>query len=402
MLCLPLLVVLIGSAHAVAAVEPSAVDEAQSFRVGLLSSPGLDGAGLLDALKLRLPGLELRTQWSVAEGQRRVFISVHPTEDGTAVRTELIAEDGRGYSRRLEVDPSDTRLIASVVANLLFSIEQQTAVADVTDVAVPQTSAPEDVQRAVAAVDVAVEPEPQPEPQRLPEPELTVEREPEPGPAPKPSEPAEPERASTAPPQPRWKVGVPLSGGLLLPIGAPRFGSLLQGGGLGLGADAEHVDGARFGLRLRYLARDRAPFRLSRLRIAVGGGYAWSVGRLDLPLRGELSIEPWWVVHEGERLPATRLGAPPAGTLALGVAARVEPSIAIPVDADPLLAVRLGLDLGLGGSFVVDDGPRVATVTSGLEDPTLDALFRVGGLELWLGARIGLVFGRSTIRAPRP
>ncbi len=360
------------------------------FGVGLLSSPGLDSNALLDALHLRLPELELRTQWSSGEGEGRVFISVRPTPDGVAVRTEVIAEDGRGYSRRLEVSPDDERRIASVLANLLFSIEEEAVAADVEDGVVPQTSAPEDVERAVASVESSPEPEPEAEPEPEPKPELTPE--PEPTPAVESRPPEEPPASPEA--SPSWRAGVVLGGGVLLPLGGPRFGPLLQGGGLALGADAEHVRGARLGVRLRYVARDLAPFRLSRLRIAVGGGYAWTFGMLELPLRGELSIEPWWVVHEGERLSATRLGAPPSGTIALGAAARFSPAIALPVDARSLLAIRFGLDLGLGGSFVVDDGARVATVVSGLDDVEQDELFRIGGVEAWLGARIGLVFGR--------
>ncbi len=380
------------------APAPSAVPEPaqptsdpMQFTVGLLSSPGLDSAALRDALHLRLPRLELRTEWAPGEGEGRVFISVRPTPDGAAVRTDVIAEDGRGYSRRLEVPPDDERRIASVLANLLFSIEEAAVPADVEDVVVPETSAAEDVDKAVESVENPETPEPRPEPQLDPEPT------PEP-PTPKPPTPSTTPEDPPTPvaPSPRWRVGVPLTGGVLLPLGGPRFGPLLQGGGLGLGVDAEHARGAQIGLRLRYLARDLAPFRLSRLRFAVGAGYGWTLGVLRLPLRGELAVEPWWVVHGGDRLSATRLGAPPGGTVALGGAVHFEPAVVLPTRAGPLQAVRLGIDLGLGGSLVVDDGARVATVTSGLEDAELDELFRVGGMELWLGARIGMVFGRRS------
>ncbi|MEM9462599.1 MAG: hypothetical protein AAGF11_51100 [Myxococcota bacterium] len=375
------------STAGVAAVAP---DDEPRFRVGLLSSLGVDAEALRDALALRLPALELRTQWSRAGGAGRVFISVRPTPDGAAVRTEVIADDGRGYSRRVDVPPDDARRIASVLANLLFSIEHQALEADVEDLEVPPTSAAEDVERAVSRLDGPATTD---TPADTPA-EMGVESEAEPEPV---TEAPDATKAPGPPlPAPRWLVVVPLSGGVLLPVGGPRFGSLLQGGGLVLGADGEHRGGARFGLRVRYLAREDGGFRLSRLRVAVGAGYGWRIGRLDLPVRGELSLEPWWVVFEGERLSATSLDAPPSGTLALGGGLRFEPSVNLPLDAGALAALRVGLALGVAGSFVIDEGARVATITSGIEADDDRALFRVGGLEVWLGGHVSLVFGRPS------
>lgn len=363
-----------------------APDDAPRFRVGLLSSSGVDAEALRDALALRMPALDLRTQWTQAGGAGRVFISVRPTPDGAAVRTEVIADDGRGYSRRVDVPPDDARRIASVLANLLFSIEHQALEADVEDLEVPRTSAAEDVERAVSRLDVPAAAETPDEAEAEPEAETEPVTE-APDVTNTPDPPSSP---------PRWLAVVPLSGGILLPVGGPRFGSLLQGGGLTLGVDAEHRGGARLGLRVRYLAREDGGFRLSRLRVAVGAGYGWQIGRLDLPLRGELSLEPWWVVFEGERLSATSLDAPASGTLALGGGLRFEPSVRLPLNAGVLTALRLGLALGVGGSFVIDEGARIATVTSGLEEDDDRALFRVGGLEVWLGGHVSLAFGRPS------
>lgn len=363
--------------------EPNAAEpEAVGFSEGLLAAPKLDESGLVAALALRLPDLKVRTQWATPPA-RAVFVSIHPSDDGATVRLELIAHDGRGYVRRLDVAATDTRGIAIGLANLLFSIEQREVVADVKDVALPESSEQEQVQQAVERL---IEPEPKAEPAAPePKPEPTTSGEPE-------SAPAE---LSDAVEPATWLGSVGVSGLALVPVGAPQVGSALGGAGASVTVDAEHRSGARFGIGLRGLARQAEGFRLSRVRVALGAGYGWRRGRLDLPLRAELSVEPWWLAFDGDRLSATDFDAPGGATVALGGAVRFEPAVELPVNAGGIAAVRAGLTMALGGSFVLDGGPQVAVVRSGDPDSFDAALFRVGGAEIEVGARVAVVFGRA-------
>ena len=172
--------------------------------------------------------------------------------------------------------------------------------------------------------------------------------------------------------------------GGLFGLGPPRFGSLLQGGGLSLGVLARAPRGLVLGVRLRYLARTLDGRRLARLRIAPTAGWSFRIGRFELPLTGEIGIEPWLVIDDEGRVPRAELGAPGSSAVLIGAAARLQPGWLVRPRPTRVAAVRLGLDAALGGAFVLDEGPKVATLRSD-EDPDSDPLYRLGGLEAYLG-----------------
>ena len=75
---------------------------------------------------------------------------------------------------------------------------------------------------------------------------------------------------------------------------------------------------------------------------------------------------------------------------------RTTPGLYLAQDRGPLRALRIGPRLELGGSFLVDDGPRVAGISE-QRDTSNAQLFRLGGLELSLGLELTLWFGRTNL-----
>lgn len=367
---LPLLALAVTSALAAAPSQPVPKDSSPAstprFTALVLRNEGIALDGLAAALTLRIPDLPIVRE-SPATGAF-VFVAVR-TDPATPVRHQIgvITSDGAAYFREVDTgaDPP-ARVLASVLANLLVSIAEGRVQPDRTDVAIP----PPEAELPAPG------PAPEPKPASVPPGATPPAPTPIPQPVPK-----------TTPP-PRWEFGLNLAGLADLALGPPRFASTLAAAGGSLGLDLRHHRGLLLGLELRTLGRRADDHALVRLRVAALAGYALRRGRFELPIALGLAIEPWWL--------DAGLTARPLYAAFL----RTTPGLYLAQDRGPrrgpLRALRIGPRLELGGSFLVDDGPRVAGISE-QRDTSNAQLFRLGGLELSLGLELTLWFGRTNL-----
>ncbi|MCA9685388.1 MAG: hypothetical protein KC457_24635, partial [Myxococcales bacterium] len=101
----------------------------------------IDTQAILDAATLRLPALRLREADSVVEpacsGHLHAHVEVRPSGDGSWALT-LILSDGRAWYRTSEFeDDQAARGLASVLANLLAAIEDDTVEPDAENMTMP-------------------------------------------------------------------------------------------------------------------------------------------------------------------------------------------------------------------------------------------------------------------------
>ncbi|HEY0134592.1 MAG TPA: hypothetical protein VGB85_10940, partial [Nannocystis sp.] len=203
-------------APAVSGDSSSPTPAAPRFTALVLRLEGPVLADLGPALALRLPDLPI-----VAEAPPGaapfVFVAVR-SDPRAPSRHQLgvITSDGAAYFREVDTGAdAPARVLASVLANLLFSIAEGTVQPDRTDVEIPPQDAP------------------LPDPEAPPAEPTTT---PTPPPAPAVEQPVP--KDSPAPAPPRWDLGLVTSGVLGVPVGPPGFGPALAGGGGSLGLDA--------------------------------------------------------------------------------------------------------------------------------------------------------------------
>jgi hypothetical protein len=323
-------------------------DATTRIRVAILRSDGFAPQAELErAIRLRLPGVTLVSDGEAApvaeQGSLRAFIDLR--RDNAELLLTLILADGRAYLRPLELDAdAPARPVASALANLVAAIEDDSVVPDKQDVPLP------------AAL---LAPPPEPVPKDIPVPA------PEPAPAPPPS------------PAPPWQLGPLLYPSLGLGLARPG----LRGAGLGLGLDARAPSGLLITADLRWLTLALAPYRLDRLRIALGLGYALRRGGFELPAAAMLSVETWRVGDGHGKVPLSSSAGAPHPLLGLGL--RLAPGYSAAVGRAGA-RLRVGVRVELWGSGLA--GP-------GLRRPVLDLPANktsLAGLELNLGLEIGL------------
>lgn len=355
----------------------------------------VDGPGLEDlsaALRLRLPqtaiGPELPPGCEGSpcpEAPEHAFAYVRsglPTSTRHAIG--VITSDGRAFFREVDTgaDPP-ARVLASVLANLIRSIEQGAVAPDRTDVPLPaRGEAPLLPGEEPPTQEVPV---PEPPAEATPEeavPEDIPTREVPKGPA---SVPAD---RSPPPPRPRWEISLAPRLDVGLSLGPPRFGVILAAAGGGVALDVRSPGGGLVGGEVRVLGGLRNGHVLARVRLAVMGGYALRRGPFELITALGVSIEPWWVTPAAD-LAEVRGAMRPL----FGGHLRVAPGLHVPLSRGPLRGLRVGPRLELAGSFLVDDGARVAGVS--LAGDSRTRLFRLGGLELHAGLELALWFGRA-------
>ena len=338
----------------------------------------LEGAALDDlgpALALRLPDLPIVAEAPPGDAPF-VFIAVR-SDPRAPSRHQIgvITSDGAAYFREVDTGAdAPARVLASVLANLLFSIAEGSVRPDRTDVEIPPENAPM--------------------PGPAPTPEPTSATTPPPGPTPGATKPPVPRDSPRPSLPPRWDLGLVASGVLGIPAGKPSFGPAIAGGGGSLGLDARSPRSLLVGGELRVLGRSAEDHRLVRLRVTALAGYVLRRGRFELPLALGLTIEPWWVS------PATAVTATRGARPLLGGLLRASPGLYIVLPGRRPRALRVGPRLELAGSFAVDDGAKVVGVSLGQGDSNR-ALFRLGGLELAVGLELALWFGRRGRAAPR-
>lgn len=337
----------------------------------------IDAAVLTEHLRLRLPSRTILDHRDMREApdDAHLYVDLRALE-GDRVALTIIGSDGRAYDRELELDPQDpTRVLATSVANLVYSIEERSVEPSRIDVAIPEPEPP-----------AAPEPEPPPEPDPDP---------PKPEPAPQQPEPrSQPEPKPTR----SWQLGLAIEPGVALGFGPPRFADPLAGGGGSLGVRALAPTSKRGGalslaLSLRTLARTADEFTLIRTRVALAAGWRFTtVGRREtgsgfsIGLAGQLAVEPWWVRRSGETVRYHQGDAP----LLLSAGVRVSPGWMLRGRAATLL---LGPMLELAGSLAPAADWTVPGVSHDDGDDSRDALFRVGGLELGVGLEAVVLFG---------
>ena len=342
--------------------EPNALP-----KLTFVASLDLDREAFASELSLRMPELELSNLDSAPPGREFVYIQAR-RETERIHRVAIILSDGRAYYEHIDVGEagSPERVLASAIANLLFSIESGEVEPDERDVRAPPAGESAE----------ALEPEPAEAPAT--EPQLKDSAD-----AP----------ASTALPAP-LELGLGLGLSQATALGAPMFANRHLGWFGGLGLELRTVRGLFASAELRPGGARVGDYGLTRIGVGLGLGVAWRVRQLELVAALTATVTPWFVASEGEVEAVTKIddgarGRPPL----LNFGARFSPGYRIELeDRGPLRSLRLGPHLGLSGGFVTSAPPRVA----GLQAPGGRELFRLGGVELDLGFELTLWM------APRP
>jgi hypothetical protein len=307
----------------------------------------LDEAEFVDATRLRLPDLRLRSAEAQLERdpacleRLHAYVEVRPRGPGEW-ELSLIFGDGRAWFRVIASEPDEAaRTAASALANLLAAIEEDEVAPDAEHVALPTD----------------------PKPEAEPEPELEPDRVPEPLPQPKP-EVDPPLRFETGP-----RLSVQAIAGASPAPGYRAFGSEFAG-------DLRLPSGLLVGLGLRVAGHRAETLSLVRTRIGLGLGYALRARRFEMPMLVQAELEPWVVREQGTH---RKLGAPPL----LGGGVRVAPGGLLDVG-------RMRLRIGVAIAVDVLGEPLSGRVPSIRLDPTGDPLFGVGGIEFAVGLDLGL------------
>jgi hypothetical protein len=248
------------------------------------------------------------------------------------------------------------RVVASTLANLIFSIQQGTVAPDQEDASIPPVEVPE------------------PPPPGDPEPDAPT----------KPTEPTEPTRA------PSLEVAVTPGLGYALALGPPRHGDVYLGAGGGVGIELRTARGVHAFADFRALGRTVDQFRITRLRAAIGAGFAWRHDRLELVTDLGIAVEPWVVSSTDGIEPVTHddgvSGRPPL----LSAFIRLSPGYRVSLDAGAIKGLRIGPRVDVAAGFVPTADPRPA----GLSDVEGRELLRLGGAELTTAIELAVWLGR--------
>lgn len=342
-----------------------------------LRTRGVELVALTRELTLRLPDTAVVAHDGAAlPGTFFVFVDVAPADRPDMLALTLVTSDGRAFDRQLargseaEID-DDARVVASHIANLVAAIESGSETPDRSEVALPAPAVP-----AACPVCPPVVAAP-----------VVIDR-----PTTTPSQPP--------PPPPTFELGVAVSPGVVLGLGAPDDADRFVGAGAELGLLARHRSGVTFGAELRAAGR-KTPrdTAIVRARVAWILGYTWRRRSFELAALGAFTVEPWWIRADGR---ASDL-ADPAGrgqTRRPLLGGRATLIAGHRFDAGAL-AVRLGPRLDVGASSAVGDRGRVAQllVREGGDTTTVG---RLGGWELALGldCTVWIPVGRDR-RRPR-
>ena len=342
----------------------------QEFRAARVEVVGFDEDAVLAALRLRLAQLPIKRHGGPAPAESpHVYVRVERGANGHGA-LRVITSDGRAYERGFLIEVGqEVRVAASTVASLIYAVEQGAVAPDRKDVAIPE------VPGESAAI--------------VPDPPSAAADAPLPRAAPSEgSQTASPgRRGDTA----AWELGANLHGAAALGLGPPRYPrshGALAGGGGGLGLEFRSPRGGLAAFDLRGIGLVADGLGVGRMRISIGGGYAWRRGRFEVPVLVAVAVEPWWATRAGAVASIASGARVIAGLSLIGGYLRVSPGLRISRPRGPLAGVRVGPRLELGGSFALDNGAKVV----GLADPAGVPQFRLGGLEMSLGLELSLQF----------
>lgn len=333
----------------------------------LHGSDGLDPA-LADAVALRVGATPVLRAPLPADQARPTppfaYVDLRPI-DGATWEITLVVSDGRAYVRQVAVadrDPDAHRVVANHVANLVSAVEDGTAAPDREDATIPEPK----VQTA----------EPAPVP---------------PTPCPEPTPPP-----AAPPPAPqRIELGPSATVDNILGLGAPSDVDRFAGWGGSLGLAVRFPAGALLLADVRGSGRTGSGTRMTRVRAALGAGYAYRRRSLELGIAAMGTVEPWFVTQGAERVEFS--GNPGTAPL-LGGLLRLSPGLHVRTAAGPRLRVGVRADLAFSGDAA---GGRTVVIsdTDGTGSPT--RLFRAGGVELATGVELQLWFPVGRERSPR-
>lgn len=336
---------------------PTAPAAPRVGRVRLDAEASLQPA-LLDALGLRLAPIPIVAHQAAAPAPTgeglQVYVHV-PAPLDARYRVEIIVSDGRAYAREIAAPEAMAgRILGGELALLVRGIEEGTLAPDRRDAVIPVDADPHVDPRA-------------------------DERASQP-----PSGPLAPAvaRASPPPVDPRAELGLFMGGGGSLGVapGAHLAASAVGAGALGL--EVRWPGGGAVSAEVRVGGRRPSPFSVVRTRVAVGGGYVLRRAAFELPVRLWLAVEPWGVRMHGRGTPVTPLAGAARPAPLVGLVARAEPGLRVPLPTRPSLALRVGPYVELAGSAVWSEGAAVPR----LYDAGSHAVIaRLGGLELGLG-----------------
>jgi hypothetical protein len=322
-----------------------------------LRASGIDAQALSTDLALRMPGTPIVEHGQPMQHETGlvVFADVARATDetGNAVHYSLtlVVSDGRAYDRVVTPEPrsralEQRRLVVRNLVNLLHAVEAGAVSPDRDGVPIPL--APPPPNASPTSHDEPTAPQP-----------VRIEC------------PTPPERA-----EPRIELGPRVSLAAILGVGAPadtdRFAAF--GGEFGLGLRLRN--GAAFVTDLRVAGRSHERgFRLLRLRVAVGGGYAWRPhDAVELEALALVHVEPWLVFRSDLPTPLGRQPPTFGGSIRLAPGYRWR-------TVSGRASGRVGTWLEVGGSFVPDPGVGVAKVSIQTDEGSVP-MFRVGGAEI--------------------
>jgi hypothetical protein len=342
-----LLIALVGSSPASTAVDipPVAAPKPARRHIDALviDASTTERDALADALRLRIgerPISDSLHARNPRAGELFAYVEVHP-RGASSLLVRLVLSDARAYVRVIDSSADlRARELATAVANLVAGIEEDDLPPDERDVALP----------------AVLEPAPP--------------REPEP-------------RPQVAVPVPRYELGIAGGADVLLGLGPPPPAGFAAAGAHAR-VDARLRSGALLGLALRGLGHRRLGYGLTRLRIAIEGGYAWRRGAFELATTVGATVEPWLVTRDGG-IPELARRRPV--DVALGGLVRIAPAWRRETRGGR--SIRLAPFIELAGSALPARDGGVARLRV-QEQMRVRELFRVGGLELALGLELGV------------
>lgn len=328
------------------AAQQDEVEHQHAIAALVVRLDGLDHPTFLAAMRLRAPGLSLheagRDEFEPPAGSLYAYALVHPVQ-GQADHwsVTVIVSDGRAFFRTLEVTEGEAnRVVSTTVANLLRAAEAR--------------AIEPDANRSMPRLDASPEPEPTPA------------------------------LAIPSPVAPTPEIGLTAHGALVLGFGPPTDVDVLAGGGGGIGLDVRLPGGAVFGLEGRGLGRTRRSHRLSRVRVAISGGYSYRRGAFEMVATGFVAAEPWFVSSAGKIADPEVVGGPDPTRVLLGGGARLGPGYLVSVGRRTRL--HLGLRAEVGGSGMPSGGVGRLAITR--DDGTQEPVLRLGGFEVGAGVEL--------------
>lgn len=268
-------------------------------------------------------------------------------DDPTTVRLRLITSDGRLFRRSLRADADEhARVVAGAVANMVDAIEQHRLQPAETGVAVPQPETPPD-------------PDHEPEPAALPPESPTADV-------------SDPKAAAPPPPQPLW-IGGHLHPTVALGLGPPTDTPLFAGAGGTLGGDVFFRSHAFVRAAVRVAGTAAGGVSLTRVRVAVHGGYALRRRRFEFAALAGVAVEPLIISDPLQSSDGAQRNPAPLFAALLGL----EPSVVV-------LSRPRKLELLVGPTFELGYGfeARRPAGTVRITRPDTSPLLRAGGLEL--------------------